>query len=145
MAIIKPFLHVLFITLLGSVLEQNNAALGQALPKKLAGFGNYLENSVLCLDKSIRYRKRPMSLVKVRTQLAIIAVFSLSSIDMDLTADLYLYQSWRDSRYKGIKRSRIPAISVNWYYTVCSLLGAGSAVSPARAPCSPCTPGRAAR
>ena len=84
----------------GSILGQKNVVVKKKTNAGAPlGFGNYLENSVPCLDKSIRYRKRPMSQVRVRTQVAMIAVFSLSSIDMDLTADLYLYQGWRDSRY----------------------------------------------
>ena len=89
----KPLLLLFLALLWGSILERSN---GQRPGPP--GANDYLENSVACLDKSIRYRKRPASLVKVRTQVAIIAVFSLSSINMDLTADLYLYQSWRDSR-----------------------------------------------
>ena len=95
------FLYVLFLgeCVLGqAVVPKVSPAAGNQLQGGLNGVGGYLENSVPCLDKSIRYRQRPASLVTVRTQVAIIAVFSLSSIDMDLTADLYLYQSWRDSR-----------------------------------------------
>ena len=58
----------------------------------------YLENRVPCLDKSIRYRKRPSSLVLVKAQLAFVGIHSLSARDMDFTADLYLWQTWLDKR-----------------------------------------------
>ncbi len=65
---------------------------------------DFLENKVPCLDRSIRYRKRPTSLVKVRSTLSIIAIHSLSSVNMDLTADVYLTQTWLDRRcaFRGL-------------------------------------------
>jgi gamma-aminobutyric acid receptor subunit beta len=66
--------------------------------------GDFLENKVHCLDKSIRYRKRPTSLVTVRSTLSIIAIHSLSSVNMELTADVYLSQTWLDRRcaFRGL-------------------------------------------
>ena len=55
------------------------------------------ENEVPCLNCQVRYGKRPgearnHGLVTVRSSLTVIAIHSLSAVDMELTADLYLYQ-----------------------------------------------------
>ncbi|TRY68905.1 hypothetical protein TCAL_03794 [Tigriopus californicus] len=64
----------------------------------------YLENRVPCLDRSIRYNKRPTSIVKVDAQLAVVAFHALSSVNMELISDIYLYEQWRDIRcsFRGL-------------------------------------------
>lgn len=57
-----------------------------------------LENRVPCLDKSLRYRKRPESLMKIRTQVAVLSINSISSAKMELSADVYLTHDWVDNR-----------------------------------------------
>jgi hypothetical protein len=57
-----------------------------------------LENRVPCLDKSFRYRKRPKSLMTVKSQVAILSINSLSSAHMDLSTDVYLIHEWSDER-----------------------------------------------
>ena len=58
----------------------------------------FLENRVPCLDQSIRYRKRPNSTVVVSSHLSIISFHAFSAEHMDLTADVYFWQSWKDDR-----------------------------------------------
>lgn len=64
----------------------------------------YLENRVPCLDRSIRYNKRPTSIVNVDAQLAVVAFHALSSVNMELISDVYLYERWRDIRcsFRGL-------------------------------------------
>ena len=55
------------------------------------------ENEVPCLNCPVRYGKRPgegtnHGLVTVQSSVTVIAIHSLSAVDMELTADLYLYQ-----------------------------------------------------
>ena len=55
------------------------------------------ENEVPCLNCQVRYGKRPgearnHGLVTVRSSVTVIAIHSLSAVDMELTADLHLYQ-----------------------------------------------------
>ena len=45
-----------------------------------------------CLNCSVRYGKRPRALVSIQSSVTVIAIHSLSAVDMELTADLYLYQ-----------------------------------------------------
>ena len=45
-----------------------------------------------CLNCSVRYGKRPSALVLIQSTVTVIAIHSLSAVDMELTADLYLYQ-----------------------------------------------------
>ena len=71
------------------------------------------ENEVPCLNCPVRYGKRPgegtnHGLVTVQSSVTVIAIHSLSAVDMELTADLYLYQVSRDTghalRCVGIKQ-----------------------------------------
>ena len=60
----------------------------------------FMENQVDCLNCPVRYGKRPgdsrnHGLVTIRSSVTIIAIHSLSAVDMELTADLYLYQVMR--------------------------------------------------
>ena len=58
----------------------------------------FLENNIPCLDRSLRYQKRPMSLTTVDVQMGILGIHSFSSSHMEMHADIYLYQSWTDHR-----------------------------------------------
>ena len=58
----------------------------------------FLENDIPCLDRSLQYQKRPMSLTTVHVQTGILGIHSFSSHDMEMNADFYLYQSWIDHR-----------------------------------------------
>ncbi len=53
-----------------------------------------MENSVQCLDKSFRYKKPPQHNMKVKVQVAILSIDSLSSRKMDLSTDVYLTHEW---------------------------------------------------
>ena len=59
---------------------------------------SFLENTIPCLDRSLRYQKRPMNLTIVDVQMGILGIHSFSSSDMEMNADIYLYQSWTDHR-----------------------------------------------
>ena len=58
----------------------------------------FIENTIPCLDRSLRYQKRPRPLTTVHVQIGILGIHSLSSSDMEMNADVYLYQSWIDQR-----------------------------------------------
>ncbi len=57
-----------------------------------------LENRVSCLDKSLRYRKRPEKQMQIYSEVAILSIDSISAAKMELSADVYLVHEWRDSR-----------------------------------------------
>lgn len=59
-----------------------------------------LENRVSCLDRSLRYRKRPEKLMEIHTQVAILSIDSISSAKMEMSADVYLIHTWIDDRCK---------------------------------------------
>ncbi len=58
----------------------------------------FLENAVPCLDRSIRYRKRPTALVNVTSHLSIMSFHGLSAERMELAVDVFLWQKWTDHR-----------------------------------------------
>ena len=58
-----------------------------------------MENRVKCLDMSFMYRKRPRKTMKIKTQVAILSIDSISSAKMELSADIYLIHEWMDHRY----------------------------------------------
>ncbi len=53
-----------------------------------------MENSVDCLNKMFRYKKRPQYKMKIKVQVGILSIDSLSSRKMELTTDVYLTQEW---------------------------------------------------
>ena len=58
----------------------------------------FLEDQIPCLDRSQQYQKRPMNTTTVQVQVGILGIHSFSSSDMEMNADLYLYQDWTDHR-----------------------------------------------
>ena len=60
----------------------------------------FLENEIPCLDRSMRYQKRPKSHTMVSIQMGILGIYSFSSSHMQLKTDIYLYQKWSDYRCK---------------------------------------------
>ena len=58
----------------------------------------FLENEVPCLDRSLRYQKRPQLRTNVQVQVGILGIHSFCSSNMEMNADIYLYQSWNDHR-----------------------------------------------
>ena len=53
-------------------------------------------NPVKCLDTSIRYRRRPEPTMFIETQVAILAIDSISSSRMELSSEIYLFHEWYD-------------------------------------------------
>ena len=80
-------MKLLIITLLAFMLPERalTSKLSQKGSSEQGSAENYLENRVPCLDKSIRYRKRPSAQVLVKTKVAFIAIHHLSSSGMSLT------------------------------------------------------------
>ena len=60
----------------------------------------FVEDEIPCLDKSIRYQKRPKRHTTIRVEIGILAIHEFSSSKMDMKAELYLYQTWTDIRCK---------------------------------------------
>ena len=61
----------------------------------------FLENEIPCLDDQYqKYQKRPQHHTVINVQIGFLGVYSLSTSNMDLKADLYLYQKWSDVRCK---------------------------------------------
>ena len=57
----------------------------------------FLENEIPCLDDQYqKYQKRPQRHTVINVQIGFLGVYSLSTSNMDLKADLYLYQKWSD-------------------------------------------------
>ena len=60
----------------------------------------FLENKIPCLDRSLRYQKRPKPHTTVSAQMGVLGIYALSEHDMEMKADIYLYQKWTDYRCK---------------------------------------------
>ena len=59
---------------------------------------SFVENIIPCLDKSLRYQKRPKTPTWIDVQVGILGIHSFHSSDMEMNGDIYLYQSWTDHR-----------------------------------------------
>ena len=58
----------------------------------------FLEDQIPCLDRSQQYQKRPRNVTTIHVQIGILGIHSFSSSDMEMSADIYLYQDWTDHR-----------------------------------------------